>query len=556
LATFLIGAPISGTYLVNSAISTQDVNYALYIHDRWRITRKLTLNLGLRYEVAQPLTERWDRLDYFDPFADFPVRVPGLPLLKGTMKFVDSKTRTPVDTSWNNWGPRFGLVYQIDSKTVFRARYGMLYSVSVANASGITGGAMSAWNQYTSTTVYTENGATPYARLSDPYPVVGPLDVVGKSRGPLTNFGLGVEAPRRDWKDIPQVQTWNAGFQRELPGSLVLSANYVGTKGTHLYPGTWPQNALGSWIETMSEAQIADLLTYVPNPFLGIITEPTSPYRFSTIQKLNLLRPYPQFTGVSTHWAPFGNSIYHALQVQVDKRLSYGLQFTSSYTWSKSIDDGSTVSGSTVYLGGTVSVQNPNNRKLERSLSEYDAPQNLKIGYTYDLPFGKGRSIGADWNPWLNAVLGGWATSGMWIFQSGWPLVLGVVGGQALPTYGLRPNLTERLRRNKAANWMDQYFANPGAAAVPPRYTVGNAPRTLPTRAPGTNTATLGLFKEFPMNALREGSRAEVRVESFNAFNRPQFSAPSTAVGTPSFGLVSGQANSPRIIQLGLKLYF
>jgi len=557
LASFLTGAGIGGSYLVNAAISTQNLEYAFYFHDKWRVTDRLTLNLGLRYEITQPQTERFNRLNWFDPDVAAAIQAPGLPELRGGMRFGDETTRTPLETAWNNWGPRFGIAYRLGERTVLRAGYGMMYSVSMGNASGITGGVFSSWNQSTGVQTYGANAATPYSRFSDPFPGGGPLAFPGNSQGLKTALGLSMNAPPRAWKYIPNIQTWSAGFQRELPAAAVLSANYVGTKGTHLYFGSGPLNSLGSWVETLSAEEITRLFTLVPNPFYGVITNPQSSLRFATTQQSQLLKRYPQYTDAFTTIVPFGGSTYHALQVQVEKRLSRGLQVQAAYTWSKSIDDSSVVSGNTAYLGGGLSLQNPNNRRLERSLSQYDIPQSLKIAYTYDLPFGRYRQIGRGWNRMLDALAGGWTTTGMWIFQSGFPISLGLQGGQALPTYGAqRPDLLGPLKRNEGPDWRDRYFANPEVAVRPARYALGNAPRTLPVRVPGTNTATLALFKQVPLAELREGAKLEIRAEAFNALNRPQFAGPATTVGTPSFGLVSAQTNSARMIQLGMKLYF
>jgi hypothetical protein len=165
--------------------------------------------------------------------------------------------------------------------------------------------------------------------------------------------------------------------------------------------------------------------------------------------------------------------------------------------------------------------------------------------------------LGRSWNAWVNGVLGGWMTTGMWIFQSGFPIGLGLQGGQSLPTYGgQRPDLLAPLRRNHDGNWMTQYFANPDDAVLPARYAVGNAPRVLPVRSPGTATATLAVFKQVPLSVVREGAKLEIRVESFNALNHPQFGSPNSTVRAATFGLVTNQRNSPRQVQLGAKVYW
>ena len=181
----------------------------------------------------------------------------------------------------------------------------------------------------------------------------------------------------------------------------------------------------------------------------------------------------------------------------------------------------------------------------------------LQASYVYQLPVGRGRRWGNSWNSWIDGFLGGWQTNGIWRFDNGQPLGLWLWGGQPIPTYGQVPNLLAALKRNTSRDWMNQYFANPEVAVVPPPYALGNAPRSLPNvRLPGTNTAALSLLKQIPLSKLREGAWLEFRLESFNAFNHPQFCGPDTGVNGPTFGLVTCQANSPREVQVALKLYW
>ncbi len=296
----------------------------------------------------------------------------------------------------------------------------------------------------------------------------------------------------------------------------------------------------------------------VPNPFYGIITNPASTLSNPTVAYNQLLKPFPQFTGLSGNDPPWANSIYHALQVRVEKRFSAGLQLLGTYVYSKSIDDSSVACGCTTWLGGATSLQDPNRRYLERSLSQYDIPHVFQASYVYQIPFGRNKRFGGSIHPALDAVIGGWQTNGIWRFDNGMPASLSVSNSRPLPTYGAqRPNLIGPLTRNDGSNWLDQYFATPQNAVTPAPFTVGNAPRTIPTaRVPGTATSALSFFKQFSLGAMREGSFLEFRAEAFNALNHPQFAGPNTVVGSSAFGKVTAQANSPRQVQLGLKLYF
>jgi hypothetical protein len=241
----------------------------------------------------------------------------------------------------------------------------------------------------------------------------------------------------------------------------------------------------------------------------------------------------------------------------VEKRFSKGLQLLGTYVFSKSIDNASVACGCTTWLGGATSLQDPNKRFLERSVSQYDIPHVLQFSYVYQLPVGRGKQFGGNWNGVVDAFLGGWQTNGIWRFDDGMPIALGLSTSRALPTYGgQRPNLIGPLTRNTGSDWLNQYFANPSNAVTPPPFTVGNAPREVGTaRVPGTSTSALSFFKQFAL-PVREGAKLEFRAEAFNALNHPQFAGPNVTVGSSAFGKVTSQANSPRQVQLGLKLYF
>jgi hypothetical protein len=271
-----------------------------------------------------------------------------------------------------------------------------------------------------------------------------------------------------------------------------------------------------------------------------------------------LQKPYPQFSGFSGNDPPMANSIYNSLQIKVEKRFSQGLQLLATYVYSKSIDNASVACGCTTWLGGATSLQDPNKRFLERSLSQYDIPKVLQFSYVYQFPLGRGKHFGGGMHPALDAVVGGWQTNGIWRFDAGMPIALSVSTSRALPTYGSqRPNLLGPLTRNDGSNWLNQFFANPQNAVTPAPFTVGNAPREIGTaRVPGTATSALSLFKQFAIPKVREGTKVEFRAEAFNALNHPQFNAPNLTVGSSAFGKVTSQANSPRQVQLGLKLYF
>jgi len=540
LASLLIGFPQSGSgYGVDVAVTTQNYANAWFLQDNWRVTNRLTLNLGLRYELTFPRTERYNRMSSVDPNVAFPQTVPGLPNLKGGLQFASNDQRSPYDVDPTNLAPRVGLAWRTPGEFVIRTGYGIFYEVIKGAASGTGNGGFTGFNWTTPlVTTYQNNGATPYGRLSNPFPS-GIQFPPGASAGVLTGEGLGISGPIRNWNKTPYMQTWNFGIQHAFKGNTLLDVNYVGTKGTHLYfGGAGSINYLGPWVENQSPDQITQLNSQVPNPFYGIIQNPASTLSSPTVQQYQLLRPYPQFTGLSGNDPPWANSIYHSLQVRFEKRFSNGLQFLTTYVFSKSIDDSSVSCGCTTWLGGSTSLQDPNRRYLERSLSQFDVPHVLQFSYVYAFPFGRNKRFGSNMHPMIDAVLGGWQTNGIWRFDDGMPIAMSVSNSRPLPTYGAqRPNLTGPLTRNNGSNWLQQYFADPSVAVTPPPFTVGNAPRTIGTaRAPGTSTAALSLFKQFSLAKLREGTLVEFRAEAFNALNHPQFAPPNTVVGSSAFG--------------------
>ncbi|MCX6624217.1 MAG: TonB-dependent receptor [Acidobacteria bacterium] len=559
-ASFLAGIGVpsgpNGQYDIPAFVSTQSRSYGAYVQDNWRVSDRLTVNLGIRYEIDSPRTERHDRQSFIDLDVASPLKVAGYPSLKGGLQFVDSNNRSPYGWDRNNWAPRVGLAYRMGSKTVLRTGYGIFYSAPTRGAAGTGAGGSLGYSRRTNWIV-SFDGKTPWARLSDPYPITGPLLPEGSSPGAMSFVGDAIYGPMRQMLNAtPYEQAWSFGVQREGPFGILLDGNYVGKKGTKLYySGSGEFNHLGRGVESLSAAQITDLNTMVANPFAAVVPAGT-PLSTATIQKYKLSLPYPQFTSVSSTPLPTANSIYQALQVRADKRFSHGLQFLASYTWARSMDDSS--AGAVTWLGGWGSLQNPNDRRAEHSLSQFDIPHIFVFSYVYDLPLGRGKAFGRNWNSVANAVLGGWKTNGIWRFSAGQPLALRMNGSQALPTYGTqRPNLNGTLVRNTGSDWKLHYFANPSVATAAAPYTLGNAPRTLDSvRAPGVNSANLSLFKYFDLEKLRPGARVEFRSEFFNAFNHPQFCGPNTAVNGSLYGQVTSTCTASREIQLALRLQF
>jgi hypothetical protein len=318
----------------------------------------------------------------------------------------------------------------------------------------------------------------------------------------------------------------------------------------------------------MSPTQIGNLGNYVTNPFASVLTGSyyaDSGLSSPTVQAYQLMLPFPQFTGVASDEPPSANSIYNGLQIVVEKRYSSGLQLSANYTWSKSIDDSSTYDTNVAWLANGPNsgsnIQDPNRAYLERSLSTFDIPQQLKFEYSYDLPVGRGRTFFNKMPRALDLIVGGWKTAGVWSIHEGFPLQFMVAnGGTPIWTYGpQRPNLvgTPEFSGGAESNWINNYFANPNVFQAPDPYTLGNAPRTVGSvRSPFFFNTNLSILKEFGLSASHEQMKLELRLEAQNAFNHPVFGTPDTIVGDPNFGVVSYTSVGPRQCQLALKFMF
>jgi len=576
MASFMMGQLGGAYYEIQFEPASENFQYAGFVQDNWKTTPKLTLNLGFRYDVSLPRTERHNRMNWFDPNVASPLSVPGLGTLHGGEMFNSAAIRSDWLTDWKDFQPRFGFAYLWGSKTVLRGGYGIYFDQARSGANGLLSYGSQGFNQSTSAvTTYQNDGATPWLHLSNPFPN-GLIQPPGSSLGLLNDVGYGAIGPLRTAAatPTPYEQSWSFGIERQLPSNTLLSVQYIGKKGTHLYfGGDNSLDILGPQVESLTPDQIGNLGNYVANPFAGVLTAPyyaNSSLSSPTVQQFQLMLPYPQFTGVAADEPPSANSIYHALQITVEKRYSNGLQLSASYTWSKSIDDSSVADTNVSWLASygqnsvNYGLQDPNRPNLERSISTFDIPSQLKFNYTYDLPFGRGRAFLSQISRPLDLIFGGWKTAGVWTIQDGFPLQFAVSGGgNPIWTYGWqRPNLlgTPRGSGGSETNWTNNpggYFANPDVFQMPAAYTLGNAPRALASvRSPFFFTNNLSILKDFALSTSHEAWKLQLRLEAENAFNHPVFGTPDTYVGDPNFGIISYTSVGPRQGQLALKFSF
>ena len=625
LASFLIGvgSPPNGSLPGGCApcfrgfdnfVSTQSFRFGFFGQDNYRVTSKLTLNIGLRYELSDPRTERFNRMNWLDPKLISPIQyaaqpvlvqpIPGLTpvsTLHGGEAFVgvNGNSRSNYYTDYKDIQPRFGFAYQLPHTFVVRGGYGIYFSTPRDGASG-TGpwgfqgfDIQPPWITVSSNSIQDQ---IPCCRLNNPAPN-GVPQPPGSLYGASNDLGFAAVGPvPAISQHTPYEQAWSLGIQKELPGKILLDTSYIGKKGTHLYLGGFREMVfLGPAFEkallngTMTQGPTGTISTLgttdQPNPFYSasctpttdprnpnFICNPTSSLSQQFINRYQLQLPYPQFTGFQGDSPPIANSIYHALQVRAERGFANGLQFLVTYTFSKSIDTASATDDSISWLGGgttggsTIAVQDPNNLRPERAASVFNIPQLLQFSYVYELPVGRGKPLASNVHPVVNAIVGGWQTTGTVRIDNGRPLIpVEATITNPIPTYGQRPTLTAPLQRASGSpqnhvtgcSSCTSYYANPGVLVQTDDFTLGNAPRTITSvRQPGTRLANLSVFKEFPMGTVREGMRLEFRAEAFNALNHPQFAGPSARVGSGSFGRISRTISPARELQLGLKLYY
>ena len=536
LASFLLGTPASGQANFTPALALQSIYYDFFVQDDVKLTSKLTLNLGLRYDYESPWIDRFNQLTNFNFQAVPPLNAPGLNL-HGALAFVgvNGDPRGPWNPDRTNFAPRAGLAYSIDSKTVMRMGGGIFYDPLVPATPTDTSG-FSAVTSFVSSL----NGVTPYNVLSNPFPQ-GLIYPTGSSLGPATLLGQSVVFADRNHV-TPYSAAWNFGIQRELPGGFKLETAYVGNRGIH--------NFGDRNLNQMPDANLAlgnQLLSTVPNPFYGQIS--SGSLSAPTVTLGQLLRPYPQFTGVTAQNSTWATSTYNALQVRAQKQLGSGLTIDLSYTWSKLMDN-ATGANSGQTLSGT-GFQDNNNLALERSISSLDIPHRFVVGYVWALPMGTGKKIFT--GPVASRIAGGWQVQGFATFSTG--EVLGVttsVNTSQSQGGGQRPNWNGQdpaLPNPSVNGWF-----NTSVFSQPATFTFGNVARTLALmRGSPAENFDFSILKN---TTIKEGWNLQFRTEFFNLFNTPQFGPPATAYGVSTFGVVSSQQNQPRIIQMALKFIF
>jgi len=552
IASFLLGAGSGGSTPVNGAASLQNYYVAGYAQDDFKVTSKLTLNLGLRYEVESPYTERYNRLASFDPTLPSPARNAQFPNITGGLVYASDDERHVYDWDLNNWGLRFGFAYSVTPKTVVRGGAGVFFSpLEVSNnAVGfIPNPGFSASTPWQATT----GGRFVFRPLRDPYPQ-GLLQPVGSSLGASTFISQGLNLWDPNAR-TPYTMQWNLNLQRELPWALLLDVAYAGNRGVRLTRGR-ELNAL----DPQYLARGNSLTATQTNPF------PLGAAAAATVTQRQLLLPFPQFTSVNLINNTAGNSVYHAWQAKVDKPLSGGVNFLLAYTFSKLISDVNNQLAPIGDLTNVTGVQNFYDLRAERAVSEMDRTHSLAFSYVVELPFGTGRRYFNHARGVRGLALEGWQINGVARYDSGVPLsfAAAITGGGNRPNWtGLSAKLdSDRPRGEQILRWFDTGVqlnpalpcAAPAVFCQPPAFSFGNAPRTFSgVRGPAYRNVDVSLIK---MTRLSEAVNLQFRSEFFNVFNIANFALPNTNINSQQYGQINAASALPRVIQFALKLVF
>ena len=592
-ADFLLGYGLNQSSVFNhnfgeaqipALVAQKEVYRGFFFGDTWRVTSKLTATYGVRYDLQGPWSERHGWISYWNPAATNASvtgcsggSCPGDVFLVGNGI---NKTRGNVPMRLYEFMPRLGVAYTLDQKTAIRAGYGIFFipnwiffnlnpsndAINLASTLWVatTNGGITPNSTLTGTNCAFAAGVPSGALYCGTNGPFGPNVVTPLGRGNVSAFDAGQNitvAPYTMYK-APYVQQFNLDIQREFPGGIFVDAAYAGSRGVHL------PNPTASQIDQIPDADLSlgsNLLVNVPNPFTGIKTVSSlNPTTNSTVLAGQLLRPYPEYGGVSLAGYGCCSSDYSSLQISVTKRFTGGGSFLAAYTSEKLLTNSDTL---TTWLeSGVGEVQDWNNLNGEWSLSSQDVSQRLVLSYVYDLPFGHGQRYVSDASGIAGKAVSGWGVDGITTFQKGFPLPISYGGSTALSQASLgigvlRPNVVPgctkgapHVHEGGGFGWI-----NTTCFTAPSDFGFGNESRVDPTlRGQGIDNWDLAVFKTTTFGPA-ERFGLQFRTEFFNTFNRVQLGPPNTAcclANNATFGVTSSQLNNPRLIQFALKFMF
>ncbi len=537
IASLLLGTPVTGTLNLRAYSAAQSPFYGWYVQDDIKVTPKLTLNIGLRYEVSLGATERYNRsvfgLDRETPnpieaqaqanYAKSPIPELAAKDFKvtGGLVFVTPERRRNAITDKNNWAPRLGVAYRVLPRTVVRGGFGVFYSLWWQIASSQTGFAAES-----SMVTSLDGGRTPADLLRNPFPQ-GLVKPVGASLGMRTLLGQNVSALDMNRKAIRN-DRWNFGIQQQVDKSTAIEVAYVGqraqqlpvvTESGHDQKGRNVNFVPQNWFALGSRLQDS-----VTNPFVGLIG--SGALSRPTVARSTLLQPYPQFGSMILSYNSLGRSWYHSLQTTGSRRMTAGLDVQATYTWSKQLEQ--------------LRYIEPSDPEPSKMIGAFDNPHRVTMAAIYEVPFGKGRRLTSR-SAILNKIAGGWQVSTMYTYMTGGAVLL-----PAAVATGISPKIANRK--------IDLWFNRDSMKILPP-FTARRIPWMWnDLRSDGQNHWDIGILKRTAL--YKERATLQFRAELSNAFNRPMFGTPNVSPASGSFGRVTTQANSPREIQLALKAIF
>jgi hypothetical protein len=538
-ASFLLGWVDTANISTPQHVQSTRPYYAWFVQDDIKMTPRLTLNVGLRYDLDLPPREQYDRASTFD----FETPNPGAGNLPGAMIFAGegpgrAGTRTFEDTYYRAFNPRLGLAYQLNRLTVVRMGYGISHSTHrlLNSHDGFS---------TTQTFISPDLGRSPAFLLDNGIPTDWPKPpFIDPTVGNNNNVSATI---RSESARMPMTQVWRLDVQRELPHSTMAEISYVGTRGTHLNAALRRINDVDA-----RYLELGGLLTAnIHSPAAREAGIPI-PYEGFNGTVRQALRAFPHVLNVNTSEDKLGSSIYHSAQLKVQKRAA-GLNYLVSYAFSKTLTD---VPAGMAGVSASA-IQDAGNRKAEWAVATFDTPHSLSISALYDLPFGQGARF-LDTGGLANAVLGGWKISTILTYQSGLPLR--IMQNNRLPLFNAqqRPNRVPGVAPRADVSYGDfdpavhrlldfAAFSDAGAFAF------GDAsPRLSDAREFGTRSEDVALHKSA---RIHEQVRLEVRAQAFNIFNRPYWGTANVNFSSSDFGRVN-TAGPGRQIQLGLRLVF
>lgn len=556
-ASFLLGYPSGGGVDINTTSQRSYLYEAAFIQDDWKATARLTINLGLRWDYQGPPTEKRERMTSgFDSTSPSSFTVPGLNL-KGGLLFagVDGNSRRAYKSRYTNVQPRFGIAYRLRDRVVLRSSYGR--SFLPLTGSGEEGINQTGFSRRTSLISSIQTGI-PFNTLDRPFPE-GLLEPFNGSQKLATNIGSGISFLNPNFK-TPYSDQWMIGLDIDLPWKIRVDAAYVGNRGRKLpingrAINEVPRAEREKAIERLG-GNASYLSTLVANPFAGRV--PGTILNNDTVSRGQLLRPYPQFQGITMDRVNEGANQYDALELVVTKRMSGGLMGVFNYTLSKQFEQGIMTGGSTTINTGPSTnsgyLNNGFDAKPWRSISGVDRTHRLAITALYDVPFGRGARFGTNMSGLAGKLASGWQINVIGEIQSGAPT-------SAPNAILLRPTAKLPAGQQSLDRWFDNSTAtNPRPdgsytwAVIPPNDFRTLNVRFSDVRDPWEPQFAFSLFKN---TLVGDRFTTQFRIEAFNALNTPIYGAPDVGVNSTRFGKVTrNQINFPRHVQLGLRVLF